>query len=88
LTQDIIKNYVRPVERPLFEIVLAAQTIILETEDSIVLQITKSGLRGSSTHHQLPVIIVDHVERCLVDTFSSLGIQPKWNDLFWVVHPG
>lgn len=61
---------VRRVERPLFEIVSATQTIIPGTEDAIQMQITKGGLGGSSSHNQLPVIIVDQIERCLVDAFS------------------
>ncbi|WVZ49047.1 hypothetical protein U9M48_000437 [Paspalum notatum var. saurae] len=79
-----------PVELPIFEIVSAAQTIIPDTEEAILMHLTKAGLGGSSAHSQLPVIIVDNVERCLVDAFSELGIDhPKWNDdLFWVVHPG
>ncbi|KAJ1256877.1 hypothetical protein BS78_K274600 [Paspalum vaginatum] len=81
---------VGPAELPIFEIVLTAQTIIPDTEDAILMHLTKAGLSGCTPRSHMPAVIVDNVERCLVDAFSQLGIDhPKWNDdLFWVVHPG
>ena len=81
---------VRPVELPIFEIVSAAQTIIPDTEEAILMHLTEAGLGGCTPRSHVPAIIVDNVERCLVDAFTELGINhPKWNDdLFWVVHPG
>jgi bisdemethoxycurcumin synthase len=78
-----------PAERPLLEIMSAAQTIIPETEDAITMQVTSGGLGGSSVHNNLGVLVGSNVERCLLNSFSPLGIDvPNWNDLFWVVHPG
>ena len=29
------------------------------------------------------------IQQCLRDSFSPLGVvDPEWNDLFWVLHPG
>jgi bisdemethoxycurcumin synthase len=78
-----------PAERPLFEIMSAAQTIIPETQDALIMQLGSGGLGGSSATGNLPEFIGGNIERCLLDSFSPLGIDvPNWNDLFWVVHPG
>lgn len=79
---------VSPVERPIFEIMSAAQTIIPGTEDAISALLTKDGLDLSSSTNQLPKFIGDNIQQCLLDSFSPLGIDPEWNDLFWVLHPG
>jgi len=77
------------VERPLFEIVSAAQTIIPGTEDAIDMLLTKDGLALSSTSNKLPEFIGGVIQQCLRDSFSPLGVvDPEWNDLFWVLHPG
>ncbi|KAF8669507.1 hypothetical protein HU200_051308 [Digitaria exilis] len=83
-------------ERPLFEIVSAAQAIIPESEDIITMQITKSGYGGDISTGQIHVLIGDNIERCLLDAVEPLGIGGatwndlfwEWNDLFWDVHPG
>ncbi|KAF8678009.1 hypothetical protein HU200_046368 [Digitaria exilis] len=80
-------------ERPLFELVSAAQDIVPGTEDAILMQLQESGLRvrSSNAHGDLPVIIGESVERCVSDAFKALGMgsrSPRWNELFWVLHPG
>ncbi|PUZ72153.1 hypothetical protein GQ55_2G370400 [Panicum hallii var. hallii] len=75
-------------EHPLFEIVSAAQTIIPESEDVIAMHLTKGGYGGNISTRQVPVLIGDNIERCLLDAFEPLGIGAEWNDLFWDVHPG
>ncbi|RCV13140.1 hypothetical protein SETIT_2G323500v2 [Setaria italica] len=77
-----------PAERPLFEIVSAAQTIISESEDAITMHLTKGGCGGNISTRQVPVLIGHNIERCLLDAFQPLGIGAGWNDLFWDVHPG
>jgi bisdemethoxycurcumin synthase len=79
---------VSTVERPLFEIVSAAQTIIPETENALLIHLSSGGLIGSSMHRHLPDLIGGNIKRCLQDSLSPLGLDPKWNELFWVVHPG
>ncbi|OEL30328.1 Bisdemethoxycurcumin synthase [Dichanthelium oligosanthes] len=75
-------------ERPLFEVVSAAQTIIPESEDAIAMHLTKGGYGGNISARQVPVLIGDNIERCLLDAFEPLGVGAEWNDLFWNVHPG
>ena len=75
-------------ERPIFEIVSAAQTIVPESEDVITMHLTKGGYGGNISTRQVPVLIGDNIERCLLDAFEPLGIGAGWNDLFWDVHPG
>ncbi|CAN6199354.1 unnamed protein product [Urochloa humidicola] len=75
-------------ERPLFEIVSAAQTIIPETEDIISMRVTKGSYVGHISTREVPELIGANVERCLVDAFEPLGVGVGWNDLFWDVHPG
>uniref|UniRef100_A0A0E0LJ76 Chalcone synthase n=1 Tax=Oryza punctata TaxID=4537 RepID=A0A0E0LJ76_ORYPU len=78
------------VERPLFEIVSAAQTIIPESDHALDMRFTERRLDGILTR-QVPGLIGDNVEQCLLDLFGPLlgdvGVN-KWNDLFWAVHPG
>lgn len=78
-----------PAERPLFEIVSAAQAIIPESEGVITMHLTRGGYGGNISTRQVPVLIGDNIERCLTDAFAPLGvIGAEWNDLFWDVHPG
>jgi predicted naringenin-chalcone synthase len=40
---------------------------------------------------KLPRFAAQNLERCLLDAFGVLavnGVEWKWNDLFWAVHPG
>uniref|UniRef100_A0A0D9WZ62 Chalcone synthase n=1 Tax=Leersia perrieri TaxID=77586 RepID=A0A0D9WZ62_9ORYZ len=79
------------VERPLFEIVSAAQTIIPESAHAINMNLTKGGFDGNISTREVPGFIGDNIERCLMDSFEPLGGiagDGKWNDLFWAVHPG
>ncbi|RLN34678.1 bisdemethoxycurcumin synthase-like [Panicum miliaceum] len=36
----------------------------------------------------LPRFVAQNLERCLLDASGALGVEWKWNDLFWAVHPG
>ncbi|EEE66942.1 hypothetical protein OsJ_23807 [Oryza sativa Japonica Group] len=78
------------VERPLFEIVSAAQTIIPESDHALNMRFTERRLDGV-LGRQVPGLIGDNVERCLLDMFGPLlggDGGGGWNDLFWAVHPG
>jgi predicted naringenin-chalcone synthase len=76
-----------PAERPLFEMVFASQTTIPETEDAISMQYSKCGMEYHLSS-RVPRVLGSNVERCLVDTFRTLGVSVAWNDLFWAIHPG
>ncbi|KAJ3671730.1 hypothetical protein LUZ60_007809 [Juncus effusus] len=74
------------VERPLFEIVSAKETMILNTMDCLGMQLREVGnlIFLSPT---IPKHISNSINNCLVEAFSPLGIT-DWNSLFWVAHPG
>lgn len=74
------------VERPIFEIVSAAQTILPDSDGAIDGHLREVGL----TFHLLkdvPGIISKNIEKSLVEAFSPIGIT-DWNSIFWVAHPG
>ncbi|XP_071690462.1 chalcone synthase-like [Rutidosis leptorrhynchoides] len=74
------------IERPLFEIISAAQTIIPDSEGGIAGHLREVGL----TFHLLkdvPVLISENIEKELTKAFSPIGIS-DWNSIFWIAHPG
>ncbi|KAL7611494.1 hypothetical protein Lser_V15G06078 [Lactuca serriola] len=74
------------VEKPLFQIVSASQTILPDSEGAIEGHLREAGL----TLHLLknvPLLISKHIEKSLVEAFQPFGIV-DWNSLFWVPHPG
>ncbi|CAL5193029.1 unnamed protein product [Lathyrus oleraceus] len=74
------------VERPIFEIVSAAQTILPDSDGAIDGHLREVGL----TFHLLkdvPGIISKNIEKSLVEAFEPIGIN-DWNSIFWVAHPG
>ncbi|XP_014518343.2 chalcone synthase [Vigna radiata var. radiata] len=73
-------------ERPLFHIVSASQTILPNSEGAIEGHLREMGV----TFHlkdSVPMLIGDNVEKMLEESFKELGVS-DWNSLFWVVHPG
>ncbi|EMS50728.1 Curcuminoid synthase [Triticum urartu] len=80
----------------------ATQTTVPKTEHVLGMQVSGSGV-DFHLAIQVPTLIGQNVERCLLDAFrggddgddddgahlpSPLSGNGKWNDLFWVVHPG
>ncbi|KAF7132329.1 hypothetical protein RHSIM_Rhsim09G0036700 [Rhododendron simsii] len=74
------------VEKPLFELVSATQTILPDSEGAIGGQILEAG---STVHFvkEVPGIISKNIEKALTDAFQPLGIS-DWNSIFWAPHPG
>ncbi|RWR74429.1 chalcone synthase [Cinnamomum micranthum f. kanehirae] len=73
-------------ERPLFQLVSAAQTILPDSDGAIDGHLREVGL----TFHLLkdvPGLISKNIEKSLVEAFEPLGIK-DWNSLFWIAHPG
>ncbi|XP_010551951.1 PREDICTED: chalcone synthase [Tarenaya hassleriana] len=73
-------------ERPLFEMVSAAQTILPDSDGAIDGHLREVGL----TFHLLkdvPGLISKNIEKSLSEAFSPLGIS-DWNSIFWIAHPG
>jgi predicted naringenin-chalcone synthase len=75
-------------ERPLFEMVSATQTTIPKSDHVLGMQVSGAGV-DFHLGIQVPTLIAQNIEQCLVDAFSK-GVHPpcSWNDLFWAVHPG
>ncbi|KAM3268147.1 hypothetical protein P3S67_031697 [Capsicum chacoense] len=74
------------VERPLFELVSAAQTLLPDSEGAIDGHLREVGL----TFHLLkdvPGFISKNIEKSLIEAFQPLGIS-DWNSIFWIAHPG
>ncbi|XP_043720234.1 chalcone synthase 1-like isoform X2 [Telopea speciosissima] len=74
------------IEKPLFELVSAAQTILPDSDGAIDGHLREVGL----TFHLLkdvPGLISKNIEKSLVEAFEPLGIS-DWNSLFWIAHPG
>ncbi|VFQ92286.1 unnamed protein product [Cuscuta campestris] len=73
-------------ERPLFEFVSAAQTLLPDSFGAIEGHLREVGL----TFHlqkNVPSIISENIGQILKDAFGPLGIT-DWNSIFWIVHPG
>ncbi|KAL8158395.1 chalcone synthase 1 [Apium graveolens] len=74
------------IEKPLFEIVSAAQTIVPDSDGAIDGHLREVGL----TFHLLkdvPGLISKNIRKSLVEAFKPLGIN-DWNSIFWIAHPG
>ncbi|KAK9678067.1 hypothetical protein RND81_11G186200 [Saponaria officinalis] len=74
------------IERPLFQMVWAAQTLLPDSEGAIDGHLREVGL----TFHLLkdvPGLISKNINKALEEAFNPLGIS-DWNSLFWVAHPG
>jgi chalcone synthase len=74
------------VEKPLYEILFAAQTILPDSDGAIDGHLREVGL----TFHLLkdvPGLISKNIEKSLVEAFKPLGIS-DWNSIFWIAHPG
>ncbi|XP_047953633.1 chalcone synthase-like [Salvia hispanica] len=74
------------VERPLFEMVSTAQTILPNSEGAIDGHLREAGL----TFHLLkdvPGLISKNIETSLKEAFEPIGIS-DWNSIFWIAHPG
>ncbi|KAK1271381.1 Chalcone synthase 3 [Acorus gramineus] len=73
-------------ERPLFQIVSAASTVVPESDGAIQGHVRESGL----TFHlvkDVPKLISGCIKGLLEAAFGPLGVR-DWNSIFWVAHPG
>ncbi|XP_038906631.1 chalcone synthase J-like [Benincasa hispida] len=74
-------------ERPIFEIISAGQTILPDSDGAIDGHLREVGL----TFHLLkdvPALVSNNIRRTLVEAFGPLGLSTDWNSIFWIVHPG
>ncbi|XP_055813331.1 chalcone synthase J-like [Solanum dulcamara] len=79
---DPIKN----VERPLFELVFATQTLLPNSGHAITGDLNEAGLIAQ-IHKDTPMLISENIGTILVEAFVPLGIS-DWNSIFWVSHAG
>ncbi|RLN19625.1 bisdemethoxycurcumin synthase-like [Panicum miliaceum] len=75
------------VEQPDFEMVSASQAMIPESKDMAKGRLREDGLLFLPSR-EMPSLVRENIERCVVDALSPLDISGGWNDLFWAVHPG
>ncbi|KAF7816795.1 chalcone synthase-like [Senna tora] len=74
------------IERPLFHLVSASETILPNSEGAIEGHLREVGL----TFHlkeNVPQLIADNIGKSLEENFKPIGIN-DWNSVFWVAHPG
>ncbi|KAM3337585.1 hypothetical protein P3S68_031910 [Capsicum galapagoense] len=74
------------VEKPLFELVSATQTLIPDTRYAVYGKTSEVGLTFH-LHKDVTKLISNNVEKSLTEIFEPLGIF-DWNSIFWVVHAG
>lgn len=74
------------VERPLFEVYSAAQTLVPGSDGAVEGHLREAGL---SFHlvKEVPNLISKNIGKCLENAFAPLGIT-DWNSIFWIAHPG
>nr|P48407.1 RecName: Full=Pinosylvin synthase 1; AltName: Full=Dihydropinosylvin synthase 1; AltName: Full=Stilbene synthase 1; Short=STS 1 [Pinus strobus]CAA87012.1 stilbene synthase [Pinus strobus]prf//2109262B stilbene synthase:ISOTYPE=1 [Pinus strobus] len=74
------------VEKPCFEIVWTAQTVVPNSDGAISGKLREVGLTFQ-LKGAVPDLISTNIEKCLVEAFSQFNIS-DWNQLFWIAHPG
>ncbi|XP_065874557.1 chalcone synthase-like [Euphorbia lathyris] len=76
------------IERPLYEVISASQTIIPNSEDGVVGNLCEMGL-SYYLSKRVPNYIADNIVDLLVkeENLKEFGIK-NWNSLFYIVHPG
>lgn len=74
------------IERPIFQLVWAAQTILPDSEGAIDGHLREVGL-AFHLLKDVPGLISKNIDKALDEAFSPLGIS-DWNSIFWVAHPG
>uniref|UniRef100_F6HP42 Stilbene synthase n=1 Tax=Vitis vinifera TaxID=29760 RepID=F6HP42_VITVI len=74
------------IERPLFQLVSAAQTFIPNSAGAIAGNLREVGLTFQLWPN-VPSLISENIEKCLTKAFDPIGIS-DWNSLFWIAHPG
>nr|AIC32294.1 chalcone synthase [Erythranthe lewisii] len=73
-------------ERPLFQLVAAAQTLLPGSEGAIARQLREVGLTFQLSKN-VSTLVSKNIENGLKEAFEPLGIS-DWSSLFFVVHPG
>ncbi|KAM7275909.1 hypothetical protein ACFE04_017775 [Oxalis oulophora] len=77
---------IHEVEKPLYQIVYATQTVLPDSEGAINGHLREGGLM-IHLHKDVSGLISTNIEKSLVEAFKPLGIT-DWNSIFWIAHPG
>ncbi|PIN12766.1 Naringenin-chalcone synthase [Handroanthus impetiginosus] len=77
---------VEGVERPLFQLITAAQTLLPDSEGAVDGFFREYGLIVHLLK-DVPGLISENIEKSLKEAFDPLGIS-DWNSIFWIAHPG
>ena len=75
------------VERPVFEMVAASQSVIPESNLVAAGRLREDGLAFNPSF-EMPALVRENIEHSMVNALGPLGLSGFWNDLFWAVHPG
>ncbi|CAM6050848.1 unnamed protein product, partial [Sphagnum compactum] len=73
-------------ERPLFEIQSAGETVLPESDGAIDGHLTEAGLIFHLMK-DVPGLISKNIGKFLNEA-RKVANSPSWNDMFWAVHPG
>ncbi|XP_031274099.1 chalcone synthase-like [Pistacia vera] len=74
------------VEKPTFELVSTAPTLVPNSLGAICGSIREHGLM-IHIGKEAPDLISNHIKKRLIEVFHLLGIT-DWNSIFWAAHPG
>ena len=74
------------IERPLFQLISADQMFIPDSVNAVEGHVCEMGLVVNLAKN-VPNLIFEYIEKCMVEAFGPLGIN-DWNSLFFIVHPG
>ncbi|CAK7337240.1 unnamed protein product [Dovyalis caffra] len=76
------------IEKPIFQLVSAAQITIPDSEHAVEGHLREMGLLIHLSQ-DVPELISDNIEVALQEVFTPTGGgSSDWNSLFWAVHPG
>ncbi|XP_071725296.1 chalcone synthase 2-like [Rutidosis leptorrhynchoides] len=75
------------VERPLFQMESAKQTLIPNSEGVLGANLREMGATYYITP-KVPILVGDNIEANLEEAFSHINGIVDWNSLFFIVHPG
>ena len=74
------------VEKAVFEVHWAGETILPESDGAIDGHLTEAGLIFHLMK-DVPGLISKNIEKFLNEARKAAG-SPQWNEMFWAVHPG
>ncbi|GJN25465.1 hypothetical protein PR202_gb13294 [Eleusine coracana subsp. coracana] len=73
-------------ERPIFHMLSASQVTLPETDNTVGIKVTESGLHFKVSP-EMPKLVGENIKRCLADTLAPFGLASDWNGVFWAAVP-